>query len=303
LADTPTFSGIHPMLFAYFDADGALDRAAMRRQVEACIRAGAHGIAVLGLATEVGKLSEHERRAIVEWAAEDVAGRVPLAVTVAGESVQAQVAFARAAAEIGADWVILQPPPERDLPEDEYIRFFGAVADALTVPVAVQNAPEYLGFGLSPAGVAALNRAHPNFRLLKGEGSVLTIRRFIEETAGAVTVFNGRGGLELTDNLRAGCAGMIPGVETADVQVRIFDLMATGRREDADEAERLYRSILPLIVFAMQSIDTFLCYGKRVAARRLGLGPVHDRPPALPPTDFGLAAAERHAAALAPLPD
>ena len=39
----------------------------------------------------------------------------------------------------------------------------------------------------------------------------------------------------------------------------------------------------------MQSLENFLCYGKRLTARRLGLGEVHDRPPALPPTPFGLA--------------
>jgi hypothetical protein len=48
----------------------------------------------------------------------------------------------------------------------------------------------------------------------------------------------------------------------------------------------------------MHSLENFLCYGKRVTARRLGLGEVHDRPPAQPPTAFGLASAERYAAHL-----
>lgn len=297
------FRGIYPMLYAYFDTAGALDRAAMRRQVEACIAAGVHGIAVLGLATEVGKLSDGERRQLLDWVAEDVDGRVPFAVTVTGATVEAQTTFANAAAAAGAAWAILQPPPERGLPESHYVRFFGAVADGATLPVAIQNAPDYLGVGLSPESVRTLNRNHANFRLLKGEGPALDIRRVIEETAGEVAVFNGRGGLELTDNLRAGCAGMIPAPECVDVQVRIFDLMATGIPEDAVEAEQLYREILPLVVFVMQSVDTLLCYGKRVAARRLGLGEVYDRAAALSPTPFGLAAAERHAAGLADYPE
>jgi len=296
------FRGIYPMLYAYFDGTGALDRAAMRRQVDACIGAGVHGMAVLGLATEVGKLSDSERRQLLEWVAEDVDGRVPFAVTVTGATVEAQTSFANAAAAVGASWVILQPPPERGLPEADYVRFFGAVADGATLPVAIQNAPDYLGVGLSPESIRTLNRNHPNFCLLKGEGPALDIRRVIEETAGEVAVFNGRGGLELTDNLRAGCAGMVPAPECVDVQVRIFDLMATGIPEDAVEAERLYAEILPLVVFVMQSVDTLLCYGKRVAARRLVLGDVHDRMPALVPTPFGVAAAERHAAALADFP-
>src|SRR5260370_9739699 len=54
----------------------------------------------------------------------------------------------------------------------------------------------------------------------------------------------------------------------------------------------LFRSeILPLITFLMQSIESFLCYGKRLLARRLGLGPVQVRAP-------GLARSEEHTSEL-----
>lgn len=293
------FHGIYPMLYAFFGRDGQLDRGAMRRQVEACISNGAHGVAALGLATEVGKLSEAERHQVLEWVAEDIAGRVPLAITVYGESVKQQVSFVQAATAAGADWVILQPPPVKDLAQTELVRFFGGVMDQSELPVAIQNAPEYLGVGLSPEELTTLRRSHPNFTLLKGEGSVLTIRQVIEATGGALAVFNGRGGLELPDNLRAGCVGMVPAPDCFDRQVRIYELMQ-DKRFDA-EAERLYREILPAIVFVMQSIDTLLCYGKRIAARRFGVGHVHDRAPGLGPTEFGLACAKRYADALGSL--
>lgn len=290
--------GIYPMLYAFYDALGRLDREATRLQVEAFVKHGAHGMAVLGLATEVNKLSEAERRQLLEWVAEDLNGRLPLAVTVNAGTVEAQVEFARFARSLGATWVILQPPPERNVPEDFFIRFFGAVADRVDLPVAIQNAPEYIGVGLSPDGVNTLNRNHPNFRILKGEGPVITIRRFIEQTEGRVAVFNGRGGLELTDNLRAGCAGMIPATDTFDRQARIFELMQSGREA---EAELLYREILPAVVFTMQSLETLICYGKRIAAMRLGLGDVFDRGPAIIPTHFGLACAGRYAQAMGAL--
>ncbi|MBM3523213.1 MAG: hypothetical protein FJX57_09665, partial [Alphaproteobacteria bacterium] len=75
-------AGVYPILYALFDRAGRLDAGAMNAQVEACLRAGAHGIAVLGLVTEVNKLETAERRALVELVARDIAGRVPLAVTV-----------------------------------------------------------------------------------------------------------------------------------------------------------------------------------------------------------------------------
>ena len=35
-----TFHGIYPMLYAFFNQDGRLDRHAMKRQVEACVASG-----------------------------------------------------------------------------------------------------------------------------------------------------------------------------------------------------------------------------------------------------------------------
>ena len=83
-----------------------------------------------------------------------------------------------------------------------------------------------------------LIRQHPNVSLLKGEGPALTIRRMIEETEGRLTVFNGRGGLELPDNLRAGCAGLIPAPDCFDRQIRIFELMRSGKPEDEAAADK-----------------------------------------------------------------
>ena len=294
----PELNGILPMQYAFFDRAGALDRDAMRRQARAAVANGAHGIAVLGLGTEVGKLDASERRAVIDWVSEDVSGALPLAVTIAGATVAEQVALARHAQHAGAAWLILQPPPERGLPEAHYARFFEAVMASVALPVAIQNAPEYIGVGLGDAALRALADARPNFIAVKGEGPAVSIRRTIEAVAPRLRVLNGRGGLELPDNLRAGCAGLIPATDTFDRQVRIFTAMQGG---DEETAERIYREVLPAIVFVMQSLDTLLCYGKRLAALRLGLREVTDRQPALAPNAFGLACVARYADVLGPL--
>jgi dihydrodipicolinate synthase/N-acetylneuraminate lyase len=303
LAAESGLRGVYPMLYAFFGPDGALDRDAMRRQVENCLASGAHGVAALGLGTEVSKLTPDERLAVMTWAAEDLRGRLPLAITVFGASPGEQIAFIEAAATRGADWVILQPPRTgQNITEDQLVTFFGTVADASPLPVAIQNARQYIGVGLSGDGLDRLSRLHPNVRLLKAEGSAVETQALIELTEGRMAVFQGRGGMEFTDVMRAGCVGMIPSVESCHVQSRIFELMQSGRAEDEVEAERLYIELAPLIMFLMQSVDQFLCYGKRLTARRLGLGAVHDREPAQAPTAFGLECLARHAEVLDRLP-
>src|ERR1041385_6655036 len=51
------FFGVYPMVYALFDKRGNLARESTRRQVVAMLKHRVHGVAVLGLATEVNKLS------------------------------------------------------------------------------------------------------------------------------------------------------------------------------------------------------------------------------------------------------
>ena len=161
------------------------------------------------------------------------------------------MAFARAAARAGADWVILQPPAARGTSPADLIRFFGAVAEAVDVPVAVQNNPVNLDVSLSVDALVELNRAHPNIRILKGEGWSVDIARAIEGSGGAYAVMGGHGGIELPALLRSGGAGLIPAPDFLPAHVAMWRAWREGRR---DEAEAIHRRILPAIVFTSRSV-------------------------------------------------
>ncbi|MFN3172240.1 MAG: dihydrodipicolinate synthase family protein [Hyphomicrobiales bacterium] len=283
------WSGIYPILYAFWDEHGALDEAAMRAQVEHCIESGAHGIAVLGLVTEVHKMDVNERLHLVEVVGTMIDGRLPYAVTVGEPSLAGQVAFSKAAAKAGADWVILQPPPIKGTSQGDLIRFFGSVADALDVDVAIQNNPIDLDVSLSPDALVDLNKVHPNISILKGEGFSVDIARTIEGSGGAYQVFGGYGGIEFPALLRSGGAGLIPAPDFLKAQVILFEAWQSG---DVVRAEAIHQQLLPAIVFMSRSIPGMLCYGKRLVAKQIGLLEPRDRMPALQPTAFGLSEIE-----------
>ena len=286
--------GIHAVLYAMFDAREQLDRAAMRAQVQACVAAGVDGIVVLGLATEVAKLSEREQRDVIVWAAEDVAGRVPLGVTIYGKAVESQLALLHDAERSGADWLILQPPSVGQYGSKEIARCFAHLAVAATRPVAIQNAPALMGRGLDPDEISALVAAQPTITHLKAEMPVLQLASLTAACGDRLTVLGGQGGLEMLDALRAGCRGFVLGPDIVDHAVRIWRHWRDG---EVEAASRAYEFVLPEIVFAMRSLEHLVAYGKRIFARHAGLG-AHDRSPCQPPTEFGLACVERYAAAL-----
>ena len=78
-----------------------------------------------------------------------------------------------------------------------------------------------------------------------------------------------------------------------DHAARIWRLWQGGHQEAAAKA---YATLLPE-TNTMRSLEHLIAYGKRIFGLRTGLA-THDRAPCDRPTVFGLACAERHAAAL-----
>ncbi len=290
--------GVHAILYAFFNAEERLHRASMRRQVELCLETGVVGIAALGLATEVSKLTFDERCTLMSWVAEDVAGKVPLGFTIYGHSVAEQIAMARQAEHVGADWIILQPPAVGTFDACEYLSFFGRVMQATALPVAIQNAPQYLGRGLSDADIAVLRERHANFTLIKSESSAVDASRLITLAGSSLKVFNGRGGLELIECLTEGCEGFLLAPDLVDYSAEIMRLHEAGEKI---AARKLYDRILPIIQFIMKSIEHLICYGKRIFAKRAGLE-VHDRAPALRPDPQFMLQLEEFCSVLATFP-
>jgi 4-hydroxy-tetrahydrodipicolinate synthase len=211
-----------------------------------------------------------------------------------GESVAQQTALAPGPVANGADWLILQPPQTTKPSEVELMRFFGAVMEAVDVPVGIQNFPEVHGIGLSPAAVGDLHRQHHNFTVIKGEGPVYQIRKFMDASHDNIGVFNGRGGIELPDNMRAGCAGIIPARDCADWKIRMYDVFRQGAFSELDT---LYARTLAYVIFGMQSVGFALTYGKQLTARRMGISGQHEpRDLQVPADTFVLERLAAHAA-------
>ena len=286
--------GVHAILYAFFDEAERLDRDAMRAQVEMCIKSGVAGVAAFGLATEVAKLSFTERVQVMEWVAHDVAGRVPVGFTITGGSVAEQVEGLHQAERVGADWLILQPPAVGHYEASEYLEFFLRVMAKTSLPVAIQNAPQYLGRGLSDSDITNLRQRAANFTLIKSEATAAECGRLIALSGEGLAVFNGRGGQEMIACLDVGCAGFLLAPDLVDYGVEVMRLWDNG---DRNHAAALHEKTVPAIAHVMRSIEHLICYGKRLFALRTGLT-VKDRAPALRPDPVELAQIEKIAQAL-----
>ena len=280
------FKGIFPMIYCFFNKNNSIDIKAINDQIQLIKNIGSQGIATLGLATEVNKLSFKEKKTIIEIMADNCHNNISTAVTIQGNSLREFIKLIDVAKKNQADWIILQPLIKKNTTDKNCYNFYKKlipfVGDTI---VGIQNAKEYLGVGLSVEDVVKLYKAFPNFRVIKGEASSISIQKEIEQYPKDLRVFNGRGGQEIVDNLIVGCKGIVPSLDSADKLLKIYKHF---NNKDINKAKREYMKILPSIVFVMQSVKTLVCYGKRICAYRMGIKKVYDRSPGIIPTAYGI---------------
>jgi hypothetical protein len=93
-----------------FEEDGTLDVAGIPRFVERAIETGIRGFAVLGIAGEAHRLTDEERRHVVDGVVKEVAGRRPVLVGVSAGGTRLATAVARMARDHGANAAMVAPP-------------------------------------------------------------------------------------------------------------------------------------------------------------------------------------------------
>ncbi|MET3625116.1 dihydrodipicolinate synthase family protein [Burkholderia ambifaria] len=103
-----TIQGIVPVMLTPFDDAGAIDYAGLERLIEWYLAHGADALFAVAQSSEMQFLSLAERAELARFVVERVAGRVPVVASGhISDDLDAQVAELRAAAESGAQGVVL----------------------------------------------------------------------------------------------------------------------------------------------------------------------------------------------------
>ena len=251
---------------------GNLARDPMRRQVQSMLKHKVHGIGVLGLASEVNKLSSTVEHHNSSWSGSP---RISMASCRLRSpfreetSVDGQIDFVKAAAGVAPNGRFCSPHLSSTCRNPSWCvsLVLWPMPRQFRSPSRTRRNISALGSRIE--GIRTLHRAHPNFTIVKLEATAIAIANLLDAVDGGLDVFNGRDGIEMLDSMRAGAVGIIPGGEAFDVLARAFDHIASGTQEGVAEAERLYAKVLPLLILLMKSMDTFLVYGKPVLGHRL----------------------------------
>lgn len=143
-----------------FDAREQLDFTALDRLLDWHLASGTHGLVLAGSTGEAALLDDAEYRALLEYAVQRIAGRIPVIAGIGSPSTRKSLAYARIAAEARADAVLAATPYYVRPTQHGLIAHYLHLAVESTLPIILYNVPSRTGCNLLPETVAAL-AAHP----------------------------------------------------------------------------------------------------------------------------------------------
>ena len=247
--------GVIPIVPTPFNDGETIDLGSLRRLIEFAQAAGACAVCLPAYASEFYKLSEAERRLVVEEAVSAVAGRIPVIGQVNYPSVRLAIESALCAQNAGATAIAAAVPRLFSLGERDLFRYFDHLLKALNVPLIIQDFNPG-GPTIGPNFIASLHQAHPHFRYVKLEDPLMgnKIKAILDATQGEVGVIEGWGGMYMMELIPVGICGIMPGLGLTDLLSRVFRLM---RQNLKDEAYSIFQGVLPQIVFSLQHMELF----------------------------------------------
>jgi dihydrodipicolinate synthase/N-acetylneuraminate lyase len=138
--DRPLCGIVPPMLTPLLDRD-TLDEPGLARLTEHILAGGVSGLFILGTTGEGPSLSYRLRREMIERTCRLVSGRVPVLVSITDTAFVESVALGRAAAEKGANALVLAPPYYIPEGQPELREYLSHLLPELPLPLFLYNMP------------------------------------------------------------------------------------------------------------------------------------------------------------------
>ena len=222
-----------------FKANMEIDWERLASMINYVIDGGTDYIVALGTTAETPTLSKQEKRDVIRFFKQHIAGRIPLVI---GAGSNNTLALTKELQEMELDGVeaILSVTPYYNKPSQEGLyRHFEAVAKASPVPVILYNVPGRTGVNMSADTTCRLARDFDNIIAVKeASGKIDQIEQIIKNCPKDFLVLSGDDGMTV-DVMRKGGDGVIS-VAVNAFPKRFSHVVYLAKQGLFDRAEEAY---------------------------------------------------------------
>ncbi|MHB8146737.1 MAG: 4-hydroxy-tetrahydrodipicolinate synthase [Vulcanimicrobiaceae bacterium] len=241
-----TLGSILTAMVTPFDQRGAVDYDEAKRLARWLVDRGNDGLVIGGSTGEGMTLDAGERRALVSAVKEAVGDRAVVIGNAGTNDTRSSVNGAKEALAAGADAILAVVPYYNKPTQSGMIAHFGAIADAMPLPVVIYNIPGRTAANMLPETLLELARKHANVAGVKeSSGDLKQIATILRDRAPGFVVWSGDDHLFLPC-LALGADGVV-GVASHLCSPQFRELFDAFRSGNVARAAQIHAQLLGLI--------------------------------------------------------
>lgn len=188
------FKGMATAMVTPMTPEG-VDYEALGRFIDFQLASGINALVAVGTTGESATLTPEERKKVISFTIDRVAGRVPVIAGTGTNNTLHAIDYSVSAAQAGADALLVVTPYYNKATQNGLIAHFTAIADKVDKPIILYNVPSRTGCNLLPATVEKLAE-HPNIAAIKeASGNMSQVVELFARCGDKIDVYSGEDGL------------------------------------------------------------------------------------------------------------
>lgn len=239
------FQGAGVAIVTPMRQDFSIDYETFGKLIDWQIEQGADAVIVCGTTGESSTMTDEEHVEVVRYAAQRIAGRVPLVAGAGSNHTDYAVWMSKECEQAGADALLHLTPYYNKTSQLGLVRHFNVIADATGLPVILYNVPSRTGMDIKAETYRELAK-HPNIVATKeAGGNISAIAKMVHLCGDQLGFYSGNDD-QIVPLLSLGGLGVISVLSNVMPREthQICELFFAGK---ISQAARLQCDLIPLI--------------------------------------------------------
>ncbi len=186
------FKGAGVALITPFNEDETVNYDMLGELIERQIAGNTDAIIVCGTTGEPATMTEDEKLAVIRYAVEKTAGRIPVIAGTGGNATSVVIDFSKKAEALGVDGLLVVTPFYNKATQNGLYAHYREVAKAVSLPIIMYNVPSRTGCNIAPETAVRLARDCENIVGIKeASGNISQVAKLAKQAGGILDIYSG----------------------------------------------------------------------------------------------------------------
>lgn len=186
------FKGAGVALITPFNEDETVNYDMLGELIERQIAGKTDAIIVCGTTGEPATMTEDEKLAVIRYAVEKTAGRIPVIAGTGGNATSVVIDFSKKAEALGVDGLLVVTPFYNKATQNGLYAHYKEVAKAVSLPIIMYNVPSRTGCNIAPETAVRLARDCENIVGIKeASGNISQVAKLAKQAGGILDIYSG----------------------------------------------------------------------------------------------------------------